>query len=79
MGGQRLVDEEFDDGLGGEVGSLDAFENNAGNGALAEGNEDDVAGLEVVEALGGGVSQNAASAVAEDFSGNYLEKHKSII
>lgn len=69
--------EETRDGLTSEGGLFWGFlQDDAGDGATAERDEDEVAGTEVEV---GGVGENAVRAVTEDFSGNYLEKHGSII
>ena len=47
MGGERSGVEEFGDGFAGEGGLFDAFEDEAGASGAAEGNDDDVARLEV--------------------------------
>ena len=75
MGGERQGMEKFGDGLDLEIDGFDAFFDDAGDEAWAERDEDDVTGFEVEWR---GISQNRA-ANAENFCGDHLEKHISII
>lgn len=67
--------EQFRDGLYGEIDGGDAFFDDASNLTRAEWNEDDVTGLKF---LVGRIGENC-TAGAEDFCGDDLEKHDSII
>lgn len=75
MIGEGNREEELGDGLGGEVNALDAAINDADDGFAAEGYEDELSGLELEF---GRIGKNSAAA-AEDFCGDYLEKHGYII
>lgn len=67
--------DDFDDGFGGEIDFGDFSQDNTGDSAFAEGNENDVAGEELLtERIGQG-----ATAITVDFSWYYLEKHNIII
>ena len=68
MAGDGLVVEDFGDGLGGECGLFDGFDDEAGKGFLAERDEDECAGSELLVGL---VGQNIRSG-AEDFGGGDL-------
>lgn len=67
--------DELDDGFCREIDSRDFAEDDAGNGALAERNEDDVAREELaVKRIG-----QSTAAFTVDFSWYYLKKHSIII
>lgn len=75
MRGDGVGVEQFHDGLGGEVDFRDFFQDEAGDDFFAEGDEDDVAGLEgEVRGIG-----ERAAVLAENFGGYYLVKHRFII
>lgn len=67
--------EEFGDGLGGEIDGFDLAVDDTEDGFAAEGDEDELAGEKFDLRR---VGQNTAAA-PEDFSRNYLEKHIYII
>lgn len=67
--------DEFCDGLGGKVNRGDFFRDDAGDNFFAEGNEDDVAGLERDFR---GISEGAAAG-AVNFGRDDLIKHRIII